>query len=98
MRESARAGEYVAIEQRFDEAAQMCKAHFEQRKPYYLYAARIGAELMLRGGHLHEAEMFYEAVIAAKTLPWARLGVARAQVEGGFQQRGGAVVALTKTF
>ena len=31
--------------------------------------------------------MFYEAVIAAKTLPWARLGVARAQVEGGFQQR-----------
>ncbi len=79
---------FTAIdEQRFDEAAQMCKAHFEQRKPYYLYAARIGAELMLRGGHLHEAEMFYEAVIAAKTLPWARLGVARAQVEGGFQQR-----------
>lgn len=79
---------FTAIdEERFDDAAQMCKAHFEQRKPYYLYAARIGAELMLRGGHLHEAEMFYEAVIAAKTLLWARLGVARAQVEGGFQQR-----------
>lgn len=79
---------FTAIdEERFDDAAQMCKAHFEQRKPYYLYAARIGAELMLRGGHLHEAEMFYEAVIAAKTLPWAKLGVARAQVEGGFQQR-----------
>lgn len=79
---------FTAIdEERFDDAAQMCKAHFEQRKPYYLYAARIGAELMLRGGHLHEAELFYEAVIAAKTLPWARLGVARAQVEGGFQQR-----------
>ena len=30
----------------FDEAAQMCKAHFEQRKPYFLYAARIGAALM----------------------------------------------------
>ncbi|MDQ7744781.1 response regulator [Hydrogenophaga pseudoflava] len=79
---------FTAIdEERFDEAAQMCKAHFEARKPYYLYAARIGAELMLRGGHLHEAELLYEAVIAAKTLPWAKLGVARAQVEGGFQQR-----------
>lgn len=79
---------FTAIdEERFDEAAQMCKKYFEERKPYYLYAARIGAELMLRGGHLHEAEMFYEAVIAAKTLPWAKLGVARAQVEGGFQQR-----------
>lgn len=79
---------FAAIdEERFDDAAQMCKQHFEERRPYYLYAARIGAELMLRGGHLHEAEMFYEAVIAAKTLPWARLGVARAQVEGGFQQR-----------
>jgi CheY-like chemotaxis protein/Tfp pilus assembly protein PilF len=79
---------FVAIDaEQFDEAAHMCKAHFEERKPYYLYAARIGAELMLRAGHLSEAEKFYEAVIAAKTLPWARLGVARAQVEGGFQQR-----------
>jgi tetratricopeptide (TPR) repeat protein len=79
---------FTAIdEQRFDEAAQMCKQHFEQREPYYLYAARIGAELMLRGGHLQEAEQLYEAVVEAKTLPWAKLGVARAQIEGGYPQR-----------
>ena len=79
---------FVAIdEEKFDDAAQMCKRHFEARQPYYLYAARIGAELMLRGGHLHEAEKLYEAVVEAKTLPWAKLGVARAQIEGGFPQR-----------
>ena len=79
---------FVAIDnEQFDDAAQMCKEHFEKRKPYYLYAARIGAELMLRGGHLHEAEKLYEAVVEAKTLPWAKLGVARAQIEGGYPQR-----------
>lgn len=79
---------FVAIdEERFDEAAALCKQHFEQRKTFWLYAARIGAELMLRIGHLHDAEQLYEAVVEAKTLPWAKLGVARAQIEGGFPQR-----------
>ena len=71
----------------FDEAAQLCKQHFEQRKPYWLYAARIGAELMLRSGHLGDAQKLYEAVVEAKTLPWAKLGVARAQLEAGYPQR-----------
>lgn len=71
----------------FDEAAQLCKRHFEQRKPFWLYAARIGAELMLRSGHLGDAQKLYEAVVEAKTLPWAKLGVARAQLEAGYPQR-----------
>lgn len=71
----------------FDGAAQMCKTHFDERRPYWLYAARIGAELMLRGGLLSEAEKLYEAVVEAKTLPWAKLGVARAQLEAGYPQR-----------
>ena len=54
------------------------------RKPYWLYAARIGAELMLRNGQRGEAEKLYEAVVQAKTLPWAKLGVARAQLEAGY--------------
>jgi tetratricopeptide (TPR) repeat protein len=79
---------FTAIERdAYDEAAQLCKLHFEQRKPYWLYAARIGAELMLRSGHLGEAQKLYEAVVEAKTLPWAKLGVARAQVEAGYPQR-----------
>lgn len=73
--------------ERFEEAAVLCQQHFEARKTFWLYAARIGAELMLRNGQLHEAEQLYEAVIAAKTLPWAKLGVARAQIESGFPQR-----------
>ena len=79
---------FVAIDnERFVEAAALCKQHFEARKTFWLYAARIGAELMLRNGQLHEAEELYEAVVAAKTLPWAKLGVARAQIESGFPQR-----------
>lgn len=69
--------------QDFEHAAELCQVHFESRKDYWLYAARIGAELMLRGGHLAEAQKLYEAVIEAKTLPWARLGVARAQLDSG---------------
>lgn len=69
------------------EAAALCKAHFDARKPFWLYAARIGAELMLRNGQLSEAEKLYEAVVESKTLPWAKLGVARAQLEAGYPQR-----------
>ena len=69
--------------QDFDTASQLCLQRFESRQPYWLYAARIGAELMLRSGAVDDAKKLYEAVIEAKTLPWARLGVARAQIEGG---------------
>ena len=75
---------FTAIEtEDFESAADLCKAHFDSRKDYWLYAARIGAELMLRVGRLTEAQALYEAVVAAKTLPWARLGVARVQLESG---------------
>jgi predicted Zn-dependent protease len=75
---------FTAIEtEDFQSAADLCKEHFESRKDYWLYAARIGAELMLRVGRLAEAQALYEAVVAAKTLPWARLGVARVQLENG---------------
>jgi DNA-binding response OmpR family regulator/Tfp pilus assembly protein PilF len=75
---------FTAIDaEQFQEAALLCLERFETRGPYWLYAARIGAELLLRNGEIGDAQKLYEAVIAAKTLPWARLGVARAQVEGG---------------
>lgn len=69
--------------QDFERAANLCQARFESRQAYWLYAARIGAELMLRSGRVNEAQTLYQAVIEAKTLPWARLGVARAQLENG---------------
>jgi CheY-like chemotaxis protein len=64
-------------------AAAICLKRFEQRESYWLYAARIGAELLLRVGRVDEARRAYEAVVACQAVPWARLGVARAQLEGG---------------
>lgn len=75
---------FAAIdEQDFDLAATRCLERFETRAPYWLYAARIGAELLLRTGRIAEAQRLYEAVIEARTLPWAKLGVARAQLDSG---------------
>lgn len=85
---------FTAIEaEDYDQAAQLCKTHFETRRPFWLYAARIGAELMLRAGHLSDAQKLYEAVVEAKTLPWAKLGVARAQLEAGYPQRATTTLA-----
>lgn len=67
----------------FEGAAQRCVKRFETRQPYWLYAARMGSELLLRLGRHDEARMLFEAVIAARALPWAKLGVARAQIESG---------------
>ncbi len=68
---------------RFEEAADLCLERFSQRGEYWLYAARIGAELLLNLNRHEQARELFDAVLAAKTLPWAKLGVARAQIEGG---------------
>lgn len=67
----------------FERAARLCVERFESRQPYWLYAARIGSELLLRLARHDEARTLFEAVIAARALPWAKLGVARAQIESG---------------
>ena len=75
---------FIAIDDgQFDLAAQLCVRRFEVKAAYWLYAARIGAELLLRLGKHDQARTMYEAVIATQALPWARLGVARAQIESG---------------
>ncbi len=75
---------FEAIEvEDFEAAARLCTKRFEERAPYWLYAARIGTELLLRLGRHDDAQKLFEAVIATKALPWAKLGVARAQIEGG---------------
>ncbi len=75
---------YKAISDgRHEDAAQLCRQRFEQRQLYWLYAARIGAELQLMLGRTADARKMYDAVIAAKTVPWAKLGVARVQLAEG---------------
>jgi CheY-like chemotaxis protein len=84
---------FAAIEkQAFAEAAELCLDRFEKRGEFWLYAARVGAELLLRLEKFDEAQKLYEAVIAAKTLPWARLGVARVQLEAGQVQQAGTTL------
>ncbi len=75
---------FEAIEARNPErAADLCLERFETRQLYWLYAARIGAELLLSLRRNDEAKKLYDAVIAAKTVPWAKLGVARVQLAEG---------------
>jgi CheY-like chemotaxis protein len=75
---------FLAIEwEEFDRAASLCLERYETKGLFWLYAARVGAELMMRIGKYDQARQLYEAIVAAKTLPWAKLGVARAMMESG---------------
>jgi CheY-like chemotaxis protein/Tfp pilus assembly protein PilF len=75
---------FTAIEaEDFEEAAKLCLHRFETRGLFWLYAARVGAELMLRVGQYDQAQKLYRAVVEAKTLPWAKLGVARSLLDEG---------------
>ena len=86
---------FSAIEaQEFELAAELCLQRFNDQAAYWLYAARIGAELLLRLNKHDEARVLFEAVIAARALPWAKLGVARAQIESGQSAR--AIQTLEK--
>jgi CheY-like chemotaxis protein len=75
---------FEAIEQNdFVTAARLCQTRFTQRGEYWMYAARIGAELYIRAGQHQAAKALYEAVQATKALPWAKLGIARTEFEEG---------------
>ena len=75
---------FQAIEEDdFEHAAKLCVARFNKREEYWLYAARIGAELLLRLGRHDDARQLFEAIRQAKALPWAKLGIARAHMEAG---------------
>ncbi|GAB4212718.1 MAG: hypothetical protein Fur007_05500 [Rhodoferax sp.] len=86
---------FTAIEaEDFETAAQLCKHRFETKGRFWLYAARVGAELLLRIEQYDQAQKLYQAVVDAKTLPWAKLGVARALLDEG--QTAKAVSTLEK--
>lgn len=75
--------------ERFAEAAELAQRRSDARGPAWLAAARIAAELYLRLGRPGDATRMLEAVMRTGALPWARLGLARAQAESGavFQAR-----------
>ncbi len=61
-------------------AAQLCLARFAKRDEYWMYAGRVGAELLMRLGKHDQARQVLESVVAHSPHPWARLGVARAKL------------------
>lgn len=79
----------LAEQGEFDQAASLAESRVSVRGPNWLQAARIGAELWLRVGRPTAAQRLMEAILEAGALPWARLGLARAQYEAGgvFQAR-----------
>ena len=60
---------FEAIEkQDFEGAAAHCLKRFNARAEFWLYAARIGAELLLRLNRHEDAHKLYDAIIEAKGL------------------------------
>ena len=80
--------------QQFERAAAMCVERFESKGLFWLYAARVGAELLLRMQRFDEAQTLYQTVVDARQLPWAKLGIARTQLESG--RLGAATTRLDK--
>lgn len=67
-----------------DVAAQICIDRFNHRAVYWMYTARIGAELLIQAGEYARARDLYENIKKIKILPWVDLGIARIQIEEGF--------------
>jgi DNA-binding response OmpR family regulator len=70
-------------DKRFDEAAATADKQAAARGIAWLQAARIAADLYLRLGRAADAERMLAEVLKNGAIPWARLGLARAQFEAG---------------
>lgn len=79
---------YQAIEVRdFATAARRCVERFAARDDYWLFAARVGAELLLKLAQFDEATRLYAAVMAVQPKPWAQLGLARVPLDMGLPHK-----------
>lgn len=56
-----------------------CDGIMEKQPKYRVDAMRLKGELLTAMGHFEEAKALYEEVIRLRAVPWARLGLARAQ-------------------
>ena len=70
-------------QQDFERATDLCAQRFHQRGHFWLYAGRVGAELLMRLGRHAQAQALYQIMLEAEPLPWAQLGVARTHLERG---------------
>ncbi len=66
----------------FEAALSLCADMVRKLETHWLDAARIGAELALYLKHHEQAQVFFDMVIKAKALPWAKLGLAQLAYAG----------------
>lgn len=79
---------FKAIDEgRFDDAANLCLQRFRARSEFWLFAARIGCELLLNLNRPAEARELFEAVLEAQAVPWAKLGIARSSIAANEPQQ-----------
>ena len=64
-------------------AAGLCQARYLAREDFWLYAARIGAELFLQIGDHKSAKELYQSAHENTPVSWTRLGLARAELAAG---------------
>ena len=67
----------------FASAAKMCLKRFAAKDEFWLYAGHVGAELLMRLKDHASASALYTNVYESEGLPWAKLGMARAEFESG---------------
>lgn len=71
----------------FSSAASLCEEMVARDDKYWLNAARIAGELRLKDGDFDGAKVLFDKVYAAHALPWAKLGLARADLDEGQPQK-----------
>lgn len=71
----------------FETTLVLCEEEIAKDGKYWLVAAHLGAEACLRTHQLGRAQQLYEDILARNTLLWARLGLARVQVQRGDHER-----------
>ena len=85
---------FTAVEnEQFEAAAALCVRRFEARGEFWLYAARMGAELLLRIEKHDHARRLYEAIIATKA---ASTGSRKTASLAGRAQNPSSVTSLGK--
>lgn len=74
-----RAKEYV-------KALELCKKRIEQDPGNPMEIMRIQAELFLLLGQPDKARLIFDAILARRDVPWARLGLAKLLIQDGSQE------------
>ncbi|MCX7627082.1 MAG: response regulator [Methylophilaceae bacterium] len=72
-------------------ALEACDRIIAKKDKYFLYASKIRGALLLKLNRPQEAAVHYQEILAIKSLPWAKLGLAKAHAMMGDMQQAEAI-------